>query len=109
MSQPTRSVPDSENAIDAFLAKLGPTGKEIDYETALGGAGDDEANGVAVDSTGNAYITGNTRSTNFPTTSGAFQVSSAANGGDNHAFVAKLNASGNALVYSTYFGGNNVD
>jgi photosystem II stability/assembly factor-like uncharacterized protein len=59
-------------AIDAFLAKLGPTGKEIDYEIALGGAGNDEANGVAVDSTGNAYLTGQTTSSEFPTTPGTF-------------------------------------
>jgi photosystem II stability/assembly factor-like uncharacterized protein len=56
------------DGVDAFLVKLSPTGRKIDYEIALGGTGNDEANGVAVDSTGNAYVTGQTASSEFPTT-----------------------------------------
>jgi hypothetical protein len=81
------------------------------YSTYLGGSnGDGQANGIAVDSAGNAYITGWTDSTNFPVTPGAFQTTnnfgldSTGNPRD-CAFVAKLNATGSALVYSTYLGG----
>src|SRR5204863_3318745 len=62
--------------------------------------GNDKAFGIAVDSSGSAYITGSTESVNFPTTPGAFQI---ANGG---AFVTKLNPAGTALVYSTLLGGS---
>lgn len=60
------------DGVDAFLVKLSPSGRKIDYEIALGGTDNDEANGVAVDSTGNAYISGQTASSEFPTTQGAF-------------------------------------
>ena len=59
-------------AADAFLVKLSPTGREFDYEIALGGTGNDAANGVAVDSAGNVYVAGQTESSEFPTTQGAF-------------------------------------
>lgn len=76
------------------------------YSTFLGGSGFDQANAIAVDSSGNAYIGGYTRSGNFPVTGGAFQTSQA--GGQN-AFVTKLNPTGTALVYSTYLGGSDSD
>src|SRR5439155_21659353 len=76
------------------------------YSTYLGGNGDDEGQGIAVDSLGNAYVTGDTSSTNFPTTPGVFRTAYA---GDRDAFVTKLNATGTGLVYSTYFGGNDHD
>ena len=57
-----------------------------------------------MDAAGSAYVTGGTRSTNFPTTAGAFQTTHA--GGDFDAFVTKLNATGSGLVYSTYLGGS---
>jgi Beta-propeller repeat len=73
------------------------------YSTYLGGKGGDSAAGIAIDSAGNAYITGTTYSTDFPITpSSAFQTS---NGGNDDVFVAKLNPIGSALVYSTYLGG----
>ncbi len=75
------------------------------YSTYLGGSGDDDGNGIAVDSTGSAYITGQTASTNFPTTN-AFQPAS---GGSYDAFVTKLNPAGSAMVFSTYLGGTSVD
>jgi hypothetical protein len=67
------------------------------YSTYLGGSGFDTPAAIAVDVTGNAYVTGDTSSTNFPTVN-PFQ---AANAGTADAFVAKLTASGSALVYST--------
>jgi hypothetical protein len=78
----------------------------LSYSTYLGGGGDDGANGIAVDGAGNAYVAGFTVSPNFPTTSGAPQ---AVLGGFENAFVAKLNAAGSALLYSTYLGGSVED
>ncbi len=93
-------------APDAFVTKLNATGTTLVYSTYLGGSGGARANGLAVDASGNAYITGYTYSSNFPTTAGAFQTSS---GGTEDAFVTKLNAAGAALIYSTYLGGDSYD
>ena len=98
-------------AQDAFLAKLSPAGSAIAYSTYLGGSGGangnpEQANAVAVDAAGNAYIAGVTNSPNFPVTAGAFQ---AAFNGVQDAFVAKVNPTGNALIYSTYVGGTSFD
>jgi hypothetical protein len=92
---------------DAFVAKLNPTGSALVYSTYLGGSGDDAGTGIAVDPTGSAYVGGNTHSTNFPTTPGAFQ--SAFGGGPFDAFVARLDPVGAVLVYSTYLGGSGDD
>src|SRR5439155_2612977 len=73
------------------------------YSTYLGGSGNDAGLDIAVDAAGNVYVTGDSNSTNFPTTAGAFQM--AFTGGDEDAFAPKLNATGTALVYSTYLGG----
>ena len=78
----------------------------LTYSTYLDGAGADQGNGIAVDSSGNAYVTGFTTSNDFPTTVGAFRSTP---GGSEDAFVIKLNATGTALLYSTYLGGNSVD
>ena len=91
---------------DAFVTKLNATGTGLVYSTYLGGSGGDAGTGIAVDSSGNAYVTGNTNSSNFPATTGAFQATF---GGYNDAFVTKLNATGTGLVYSTYFGGSGYD
>jgi uncharacterized protein (TIGR03437 family) len=90
---------------DVFVTKLDEAGALV-YSTYLGGAGPDNCYGIAVDSSGQAYITGGTFSTDFPTTAGAFQT---ANQGGPDAFVAKLNITGSALIYSTYLGGNDND
>jgi len=90
---------------DAFVTKLNATGTALINSTYLGGSYRDSGNGIAVDGSGNAYVTGQTNSTNFPTTTGAFQTSIV--GGTNSTFVTKLNTTGTALVYSTYIGGNN--
>jgi hypothetical protein len=108
-----------------FVTKVNPTGSALIYSTFLGGSGPqfgsgpgDEVHGLAVDAAGNAYVTGFTRSIDFPTTPGAFQSTApgAADSGPSplgtnfspwNAFVTKLNASGEGLVYSTYLGGSN--
>jgi hypothetical protein len=92
---------------NAVVTKLNPAGSKLIYSTYIGGSGADSAAGVAVDSSGNAYITGQTTSQNYPVTEGAFQskFGYTTDGGSN-AFVTKLNPAGTALVYSTYLGGN---
>ncbi|HEV2492095.1 MAG TPA: choice-of-anchor D domain-containing protein [Terriglobia bacterium] len=92
---------------DAFVLKLSANGSALVYSTFLGGSATDEACGVAVDSLGDAYVTGRTYSTNFPTASPI----QASNGGNNDAdaFVTELNAAGSSLVYSTYLGGSGPD
>ncbi len=92
---------------DGFVTKLNPTGSALVYSTYLGRAGDDGVVGIAVDASGNAYVTGFTSSTNFPTTAGAFQTTYG--GGPDDAFVTKLNPAGSTLVYSTYLGGSGND
>jgi hypothetical protein len=87
---------------DAFVAKVNAAGSALVYSTYLGGSGNDNGYGIAVDGSGNAYVTGDTNSTNFPTANPL----QAANGGGDDAFVAKVNAAGSALVYSTYLGGS---
>jgi uncharacterized protein (TIGR03437 family) len=89
---------------DVVVTKLNATGTGVIYSTYLGGSGQDRGNGIAVDGFGNAYLTGTTGSTNFPVTPGAFQTSFP--GVSPHAFVTKLNATGDALVYSTYLAGD---
>ena len=96
----------SRGGYDAFVAKLNPAGSALVYSTYLGGGGDDFANGIAVDGSGRAYITGSTNSGNFPTTMQALQGNLA---GPRNAFVARLNAAGTALEYSTYLGGRLLD
>jgi hypothetical protein len=88
--------------IDAFITKLNPSGSTPVYSTYVGGSGDEWGSGITVDASGNAYVSGRTQSTNFPTTPGAFDPTF--NGGVD-AFVLKLNAAGSAPLYSTYLGG----
>jgi hypothetical protein len=88
---------------DVFVTKLTASG-ELSYSTYLGGNSPDLGYGIAVDSTGNACVTGQTGSTNFPILN-AFQASF---GGTQDVFVTKLTASG-GLSYSTYLGGNDLN
>jgi hypothetical protein len=90
---------------DAFVTKLNPNGSELVYSTYLGGSNDDQGLGIAVDPTGNAYVTGRTSSSDFPT----YSPLQPSNAGTYNAFVAKLNSTGSAFVYSTYLGGNGID
>jgi uncharacterized protein (TIGR03437 family) len=100
-------------SLNAFVTKLNPTGTALVYSTYLGGNGADgadSATGVAVDGSGNAYIAGGARSTDFPVTPGAFQTRNrAAATASSNAFITKLNPAGTALVYSTYLGGSGGD
>ena len=89
-------------ATDAFVTRLAGSGQTLLYSTYLGGSGADIGSAIAIDPTGNAYITGNTTSTNYPT-SDAFQSS---NQGTTNAIVTGLNASGSGLLFSSYLGGN---
>jgi photosystem II stability/assembly factor-like uncharacterized protein len=88
---------------DVFVAKINPSSGALSYVTYLGGTGYDVEPFIDADSEGNAYVLGQTGSTDFPTTSGAFQTSYG--GGSFDVFFSKLNADGSALVYSTYRGG----
>jgi hypothetical protein len=94
---------------DAFIVKLNAAGSLV-YSTYVGGSASDSAYGIAVDSGGNAYITGGTSSTNFPTTAGSFQpnCSSCPGASNGDAFVVKLNAAGSALGYSSYLSGGSL-
>lgn len=94
--QPTSS------SIDAFVAKLNAAGTAVEYVTYLGGGNADFGESIAIDAAGNAYVTGSTFSNDFPTTENAFQSKSP--GVSAHPFVAKLNPTGTALVYSTHLG-----
>jgi hypothetical protein len=90
------------NGGSGFVTKLSPAG-DLVYSTFLGDSGGNGATGVAVDGAGNAYVTGVTNG-NFPVTPGAYQTTYP--GGYSASFVTKLNPSGSALVWSTYFGGS---
>ena len=92
---------------DTFVTKLNPAGSALVYSTYLGGEREDSGQGIALDGAGNAYVTGLTNSADFPTTPGAFDTSfDGSSGGGSDAFVTKLNATGSALLYSTFLGGN---
>ncbi len=106
-------------ASNAFVAKLNPTGSALVYATYLGGSANhnctqispctnngDQGISIAVDAAGNAYVTGSTTSSDFPTTLGAFQPTLH---GLQNAFATKLNSDGTGLRYSTYLGGSNAD
>jgi hypothetical protein len=88
---------------DVFVTKLSSSGNSLIYSTYLGGGGDDLGEGIAVDDSGDAYVTGGTNSSDFPTLN-PFQTYN--NGG---VFVTKLSSSGNSLIYSTYLDGGNDD
>ena len=92
-------------AFDAYVLKLNSTGNQILFSSYLGGSGDDRGFGIAVDTSGNAYIAGATSSPNFPTLN-PFQVRNG--GGQTDVFVTKVSSAG-AVVYSTYVGGIGVD
>jgi hypothetical protein len=99
--------------VDAFVARLDTSGSKLVFSTYLGGSDVDSAAGVALDASGNTYVTGSTYSIDFPITSNAFQklcdqgVIDGTCFGD--AFITKLSPTGSKLVYSTYLGGNATD
>lgn len=89
---------------DAFVAKFGPGGDTLEYLTYIGGGDSEYGRDIAVDETGSAFITGDTFSSDFPTSPGAFDST---HDGQTDAFVAKLSPAGDALEYSSYLGGTN--
>jgi hypothetical protein len=94
--------------VDAFVTKLDPTGQKLIYSTYLGGNGDDVGNAIAVDPAGDAVVVGQTNSSNFPTANPLHipgGLGDQFGGGQYDAFVAKLDPSGQSLLYSTYLGG----
>jgi hypothetical protein len=93
---------------DAWVAKLNSGGTKLIYATFLGGSGDERTGGIAVDSSGNAYVTGTTTSKNFPVTAGVFQggCKLKSDGSCASAFVTKLNSDGSRALYSSYLGGH---
>ena len=96
---------------NCFVSKLSPDGSELVYSTYLGGSDIDYCTGIAVDSSGNAYVTGETWSSDFPTVN-SFQANSKTatpSSASATAFVSKLNSTGSALIYSTYLGGSTQD
>ena len=97
-----QTVQGGGNLPDAFVTKLSADGSSIVYSTFIGGSGYDEANAISVDAAGNAHIAGSTSSPNFPTTPGAFGTSPPPPN-FTIGFIAELNPSGSALVFSTYF------
>jgi uncharacterized repeat protein (TIGR02543 family) len=104
---PTQNPIQEDKAVgyDVFIAKIDSLGTALIYSTYLGGSGPDYANGIAVDSKGRAYVTGDTGSADFPTRDpiqGTFA-------GYTDVFIANVNSSGSALIYSTYLGGRGQD
>jgi Beta-propeller repeat/Fibronectin type III domain len=98
-------LPNSNaGGFDVFVTKISPTGSSLVYSTYVGGVGNDSGNAIAVDASGDAFVTGGTSSNNFPTTPGAFQTTYGTTASSN-AFIFELNPAGNALTYSTYLGG----
>jgi uncharacterized protein (TIGR03437 family) len=95
----TKALPSAFG--DGFVAKLAPDGKTLVYCTYLGGQSADGVDALAIDANGNVAIMGATASTDFPVTANAYRSSV---GAVDSMFVAELNAAGNRLTYSTYFG-----
>ncbi|MFC2131901.1 SBBP repeat-containing protein, partial [Bacteroidota bacterium] len=92
---------------DVFVSKLNADGSSLIYSTFIGGSAWDMGLGIAIDGSGAAYITGQAYSSDYPTTSGAYDESY--NGGDRDIFVSKLNADGSSLIYSTFIGGGSYE
>jgi uncharacterized repeat protein (TIGR01451 family) len=91
---------------DGVAFKLNPQGNGLAYSTFIGAEDNDSTEGVAVDSSGSAYLTGGTKSQGFPVTGTGFQTTRS---GDTDAYLMRLNSTGTALMYSTYIGGSGTD
>ena len=92
---------------DIFVFKLAAGGDSLLYSTFVGGSAWDSGQALAPDGAGNVLVTGYTKSSDFPTTAGAYDTGF--NGGDYDAFVFKLAAGGDSLLYSTFVGGSDSD
>lgn len=93
--------------LDAFLTVVSSDGTQLLFSTFIGGGGDDSGSGIALDSTGSIYIVGTTASTDFPTTSGAYNTSY--NGGTTDIFVVKFAPQAQSLTFATYLGSHGTD
>src|ERR1022692_2836699 len=98
-----------QTCADAVALKMNPSGNRLLYMTYFGGSGTEIVGGLAVDQSGNAYISGSTTSADLPPTSGAFQPVWQSPVQGQTAFVAKLNPDATKLVYATYLGGSTND
>jgi uncharacterized repeat protein (TIGR01451 family) len=107
LANPLRSAPNQ--GLDVFLFKLDATGKNLLYATYLGGSDYERAGGVGIDLAGNIYITGSTRSNDFPVENGYQMTHASLPNSTTDAFVVKLNPAGNDLLYGTYYGGLGID
>jgi len=102
--------PDAPETWKGFIVKMNPTGTALIYGTYFGGKGNEQPSSLAVDQYGDAFVTGRTRSEDFPITRGAFQTNSNATLVGGYAgFLTKLNPSGSGLVYSTFLSGSAND
>jgi hypothetical protein len=95
-----------EFVYDALVTKLSHDGSSLDYSTFLGGTGQKDPRGIAVDASGAAYITGSAVSADYPTTPGCYDASF---DGESEAYLTKLSAAGTSLEYSTFLGGTGVE
>ena len=103
-SNPYRST--NSGGRDIVITKLNPTGTGVVYSTYIGGGGDDGGYAIALNSSAEAYVTGFTKSTNFPLVNA---LQPFYGGGISDAFLVRLNSTGNSIIYSTYAGGNGED
>jgi hypothetical protein len=94
---------------DAFVAKISADGSTLLYATYLGGSNTDQGNAIAVDATGNAFVTGVTESSDFPTVNPFQAWRHAANGSGGTGFVAKISADGSKLLFSSWLGGSGAE
>jgi beta-propeller repeat-containing protein/exosortase sorting signal-containing protein len=101
---PASIQPALNGGADAFVTKIDPTGSAIVYSTYLGGSGGDEIHALAVDALGDVYVAGQTGSHDFPGASSS-SIQPMHSVGAQDAFVAKINAVGTAIAWSTYLGG----
>jgi len=94
---------------DAFATEINSAFTNYVYSTFLGGSGPDIGNQIAVDGSGNAYVTGGTSSTNFPTNGSNAAYKTSLTGTSGNAFLTVVKPGGSSLLYSTYLGGSGVD
>lgn len=102
----TNAAGTATACLHSFITEIAANEKALVYSSYLGGSNQDEAFAIGVDSAGNAYVTGQTTSTDFPTAGSPYQSSQK---GTANAFVCKVAPQGTSLAYSTYFGGTDID
>ena len=94
---------------DIVVCKLAANFTTLFLSTYLGGSGNDDGYGIALDSSNNIYITGDTKSLDYPTTTGAYDTSGSGTSTQTDLFITKLAANGTTLMYSTYVSGSSYD